>query len=46
MAVADHGAALTALREQFAEHGPDLDAVGIAAVGHRVVHGGPTSPTR
>lgn len=38
--VADHGAALTLLREQFAAHGPDLDEVGITAVGHRVVHGG------
>ena len=38
--VADHGAALTLLREQFAAHGPDLDGVGITAVGHRVVHGG------
>jgi acetate kinase len=41
VAVADHGAALTTLREQFAAHGPDLDEVGISAVGHRVVHGGP-----
>ena len=41
VAVADHGAALTALREQFDQHGPALDSVGIAAVGHRVVHGGP-----
>jgi acetate kinase len=39
--VVDHGAALTALREQFDRHGPELDQVGIAAVGHRVVHGGP-----
>ncbi|HYI57663.1 MAG TPA: acetate kinase [Microlunatus sp.] len=39
--VVDHGAALAALREQFDRHGPDLDEVGIAAVGHRVVHGGP-----
>jgi acetate kinase len=41
VAVADHGAALASLREQFAAYGPDLDEVGIAAVGHRVVHGGP-----
>lgn len=40
-AVADHGDALNALRDQFAQHGPDLDQVGISAVGHRVVHGGP-----
>jgi acetate kinase len=39
--VPDHGAALTALRELFAEYGPDLDEVGIVAIGHRVVHGGP-----
>lgn len=39
--VADHGAALNALRELFETHGPNLDAVGIVAVGHRVVHGGP-----
>jgi acetate kinase len=38
---ADHGAALVAVEDQFAEHGPDLAAVGIVAVGHRVVHGGP-----
>lgn len=41
LALADHGAALEALRAQFDEHGPDLDEVGICAVGHRVVHGGP-----
>lgn len=40
-AVPDHGAALAVLRRQFDEHGPDLDAAGIVAVGHRVVHGGP-----
>lgn len=39
--VADHGAALAAVQAQFAAHGPDLDAAGIVAVGHRVVHGGP-----
>lgn len=39
--VPDHAAALAALARQFAEHGPDLDAAGIVAVGHRVVHGGP-----
>ena len=38
---ADHGAALGALEDQFRSHGPDLDHVGIVAVGHRVVHGGP-----
>jgi acetate kinase len=39
--VSDHGAALAALADQFAQHGPDLDEAGIVAVGHRVVHGGP-----
>lgn len=38
--VADHGAALAVLEQQFAAHGPDLAAAGICAVGHRVVHGG------
>lgn len=43
----DHSAAFVALREAFAEHGPDLDGAGIGAVGHRAVHGGErfTSPT-
>ncbi|MGB5952144.1 MAG: acetate kinase [Ornithinimicrobium sp.] len=36
----DHGAAFNHLREQFATHGPDLDSAAVAAVGHRVVHGG------
>ena len=40
-AYADHGAALSAVEEQFRQHGPHLDEVGIVAVGHRVVHGGP-----
>ena len=39
--VPDHGAALAALTDQFAAHGPRLDEAGIVAVGHRVVHGGP-----
>ena len=38
---ADHAEALAAVEDQFSENGPDLTAVGIAAVGHRVVHGGP-----
>jgi acetate kinase len=37
---ADHAAALEAVRQAFAEHGPDLAGAGLAAVGHRVVHGG------
>lgn len=38
--IADHTAAMAAMLEAFAEHGPDLDAVGLDAVGHRVVQGG------
>jgi len=43
----DHSAAFVALREAFAEHGPDLESAGVGAVGHRVVHGGErfTGPT-
>ncbi|GAA2730726.1 acetate kinase [Pedococcus aerophilus] len=37
----DHREALVAARSALREHGPDLDAVGLFAVGHRVVHGGP-----
>lgn len=36
----DHGAAFARVRQQFAEHGPDLARAGVVAVGHRVVHGG------
>ena len=39
--VADHGAAMQAMAAELAEAGVDLDAVGLRAVGHRVVHGGP-----
>jgi len=38
--IADHGAGLRAVLDLFREHGPDLQEVGIVAVGHRVVHGG------
>ncbi|MDO5627044.1 MAG: acetate kinase [Mobilicoccus sp.] len=38
--VADHVAAIDLLNEAFATHGPDLAAVDLVAVGHRVVHGG------
>jgi acetate kinase len=38
--VADHEAAMRAVLEAFAAHGPDLDACDLVAVGHRVVHGG------
>lgn len=36
----DHDTALNAVLEAFAEHGPDLAEGRLAAVGHRVVHGG------
>ena len=44
---ADHDAALAAAFAAFDRYGPDLGAVGLAAVGHRVVHGGErfTRPT-
>lgn len=38
--VTTHGDALALVVAAFAEHGPDLDDVGLVAVGHRVVHGG------
>lgn len=38
--VADHGAALRLVLDLFEEAGPSLREAGIAAVGHRVVHGG------
>jgi acetate kinase len=45
--VADHDAAVRAMQDQLVAAGVDLDAVGVRAVGHRVVHGGPdfTDPT-
>jgi acetate kinase len=39
--VADHEAALRTAFEMFEEAGTRLDAIGLVAVGHRVVHGGP-----
>jgi acetate kinase len=39
--VADHEAALRTAFEMFDEAGTHLDTVGLVAVGHRVVHGGP-----
>jgi acetate kinase len=39
--VADHAAAMQTMEQDFATAGVDLDAVGLRAVGHRVVHGGP-----
>lgn len=40
--VADHAAALRAAFDSLAESGLHLDALGLVAVGHRVVHGGKT----
>jgi len=39
--VADHGAALQEAFNQLAESGRPLETLGLVAVGHRVVHGGP-----
>jgi acetate kinase len=39
--VADHDAALRTAFELFEEAGADLATVGLVAIGHRVVHGGP-----
>lgn len=39
--VADHEAALRAAFEVIAPGGQELSALGLVAVGHRVVHGGP-----
>jgi acetate kinase len=36
----DHAHALTAILGAFHDAGPDLDAIGLTVVGHRVVHGG------
>lgn len=41
VACRDHTQALDAAREALREHGPDLGELGLVAVGHRVVHGGP-----
>ena len=40
--VADHDAALPMAFDELSEAGIDLNACGLAAVGHRVVHGGAT----
>lgn len=37
---ASHADALRAVLDAFAEHGPELSAFSLRAVGHRVVHGG------
>lgn len=39
--VADHAAAMQVVFDSLADDGHDLDRLGLAAVGHRVVHGGP-----
>ncbi|MET0473782.1 MAG: acetate kinase [Mycobacterium sp.] len=39
--IADHEAALRAAFNELSESGMHLDALGLVAVGHRVVHGGP-----
>ena len=39
--VADHNAAMQAMAGELAAAGVDLGTVGLRAVGHRVVHGGP-----
>jgi acetate kinase len=39
--VADYEAALRTVFELFDEAGANLDTVGLVAIGHRVVHGGP-----
>lgn len=46
-AVADHDAALKAVAEELAKDGLGLDSPELAAIGHRVVHGGKyfTEPT-
>ncbi|MQA96413.1 MAG: acetate/propionate family kinase [Streptosporangiales bacterium] len=38
--VPDHEAGLRAALDAFGTYGPDLNAAGLAAIGHRVVHGG------
>ncbi|WP_330173556.1 acetate kinase [Streptomyces sp. NBC_01498] len=45
--IADHDAALRAVAEELARDGVGLDSPALAAIGHRVVHGGPvfTAPT-
>ncbi|MET9850792.1 acetate kinase [Streptomyces ossamyceticus] len=46
-AIADHAAALKAVAEELAKDGLGLDSPELAAIGHRVVHGGQsfTEPT-
>jgi acetate kinase len=39
--IADHDAAVRAMEDELTTFGVDFDTVGLRAVGHRVVHGGP-----
>jgi acetate kinase len=39
--IADHDAAVRAMEDELSASSVDLDTVGLRAVGHRVVHGGP-----
>jgi acetate kinase len=39
--IADHEAALRAAFDELSKTGRDFDSLGLVAVGHRVVHGGP-----
>ncbi len=39
--IADHDAAVRAMEDELTTSGVDLGTVGLRAVGHRVVHGGP-----
>ncbi|KQZ88174.1 acetate kinase [Phycicoccus sp. Root563] len=41
LACPDHRAAIDAARDALRRHGPDTSSLGLYAVGHRVVHGGP-----
>ncbi|MFE3117030.1 acetate kinase [Streptomyces niveus] len=45
--IADHDEALKAVADELARDGVGLDSPGLAAIGHRVVHGGPefSAPT-
>lgn len=38
--IASHEDAMTAMLAAFEKHGPSLDGLDLAAIGHRVVHGG------
>lgn len=44
--IPDHESALKAVAAELAKDGLGLDSPELAAIGHRVVHGGSTSPSR